>query len=91
MSYLYPNIYFYIIGKYIVVEYSRCSCSGSNASCTGFCGCIFLNYFGDFFNSRNHIGGRFIDRVCISRPVPGLLLPDPEVGPDVGNGYFEVS
>ena len=80
---------YHIIGKYSMVEYSRFSCSWSNASCTGFCGCIFLDCLGYFFNSRNHIGGIFIDGGSIPGPVPGLLLPYPEVGPDVGNGSFK--
>ena len=36
-------------------------------------------------------GVRLIDGGCIYGPVPGFLLPDPEVGPDVGNGYSETS
>ena len=30
-------------------------------------------------------GGRFIDGGCVPGPVPILMLPDTEVGPDVGN------
>ena len=36
-------------------------------------------------------GGRLIEEGCVPGPVPGFLLPDPEVGPDVGNGYSEMS
>ena len=28
--------------------------------------------------------------MCVSGPVPGLLFPDPEVGPDVGNGSLDM-
>ena len=31
-------------------------------------------------------GGIFIDGNCVTGPFPLFLLPDPEVGPDVGNG-----
>ena len=36
-------------------------------------------------------GGRLIDEGCVPVHVPGLLLPDPEVGPNVGNGSSEIS
>ena len=35
--------------------------------------------------------GRLIDVGCVPGPDPGLLLPDPEVCPDVGNGYSDMS
>ena len=35
--------------------------------------------------------GRLIDGGCFPGPVPGCLLPDPELGPDVGNGSSEMS
>ena len=35
--------------------------------------------------------GTLIDGSCVPGPVPGLLLPDPELVPDVGNGSSEMS
>ena len=35
--------------------------------------------------------GRLIDGSCVPGHVPGLLLIDPELVPDVGNGSSEMS
>ena len=35
--------------------------------------------------------GILIDGGCVLGPVPGFMLPDTEVGPDVGNGSLEMS
>ena len=36
-------------------------------------------------------GGRLIYGSCVTGPVPGYLLSSPELGPDVGNSYLDIS
>ena len=40
--------------------------------------------------SVTKVFGILIDGGCVSGPVPGLLFPDPEVCPDVGNRSSEM-